>query len=465
MRHLFILLLLIAFSQLSAQTYTSSCDHDLVLEKIYRADAHRLAVMHLFDTQSPYKDSIDVPQKVVDSIANALYAVYNIPGSKAKDTLVNLFGFKDFNLTVSGSQYESDSSHIQSAGYTTAFYPAYFLKKFTIVIADTAAIASSWKAGNYSITPDDTINAMVKKYGFVITRVSSADNPKQLYNVTISALVNLPALVNTLLKKPGIVECRMVNYVGDGNYIKTAFNNDTITLTYRAGCGDCPAGCTDEEFWVFKVYKCNVELVKQIYPYYGGYAIQCPHLRGVMPVTLSALAANLVKDEVVLQWTALTEINMRGYAVERSADGRQFEEIATLPARNSPGAYNYNWVDAQVQTSRVYYRVKAIDKSGEISYTNIVILSKNNMATGIQVYPNPVTGNKINVQFNNVTHGKYTCSFFAVNGQQLHTTQINVISAVSSLQISLPFQATGPVMLVIKNSNGQKVLNTLLAVK
>lgn len=268
-----------------------------------------------------------------------------------------------------------------------------------------------------------------------------------------------------LAKKHGVKSCTIRNYVGDDNYISAGFNADTITLTYRAGCGDCPADCTDEELWIFKVYKCNVELVRHAYPYYGGYAIQCPRLRGVMPVTLSTLAATRVKADVVLQWTALTEINMQGYAVERSADGRQFEEIASLAAHNSPGAYNYSWVDAQAQASSVYYRVKAIDKSGEITYTNTVILSTVNTGTGIQVYPNPVAGNKVNVLFNNMKPGKYYCNFYTVSGQRLYSAQITIAAAVTGQQIMLPFIATGPIMLVIKNNSGKRVLNTLLAVK
>lgn len=167
MQRFFTLLLLICFSHISAQTYTSSCTHNALLEKIYRNDAYKLALYRLHETQNSYEDSIEIPQKGIDSIADALYAVYNMPGSKMKDTPMNIFGFSNFRTT---NQYESDSSHIISTGYHGGFNTSYFLKSFSMVVTDNAIFADSWKAGNYSTTPDDTINMLVKNYGFVITK-------------------------------------------------------------------------------------------------------------------------------------------------------------------------------------------------------------------------------------------------------------------------------------------------------
>lgn len=90
-----------------------------------------------------------------------------MPGSKMKDTPMNIFGFSNFRTT---NQYESDSSHIISTGYHGGFNTSYFLKSFSMVVTDNAIFADSWKAGNYSTTPDDTINMLVKNYGFVITK-------------------------------------------------------------------------------------------------------------------------------------------------------------------------------------------------------------------------------------------------------------------------------------------------------
>ncbi len=98
------------------------------------------------------------------------------------------------------------------------------------------------------------------------------------------------------------------------------------------------------------------------------------------------LAGNIIK----LNWKTTSEINNRGFDIERSTDGTNFAKIGFLSAQNGNGLNNYNFDDADlVMGNRYYYRLKQIDIDSRTSYSpvvNIAYLGKE----GFTWYPNPV---------------------------------------------------------------------------
>lgn len=106
-----------------------------------------------------------------------------------------------------------------------------------------------------------------------------------------------------------------------------------------------------------------------------------------LPITLRTFAVEAVgKDIARLAWTTTSEIDNKGFAIERSFDARNFVDIAFVEGAgnsNQPLAYQYD--DANAQSA--YYRLKQVDFKGTFSYSPLVYYSaKNNM----QVYPNPI---------------------------------------------------------------------------
>jgi hypothetical protein len=43
------------------------------------------------------------------------------------------------------------------------------------------------------------------------------------------------------------------HYIGDWSNVYPARDPDKRTYLFKEGTGDCPAGCTDNEFWYFRV--------------------------------------------------------------------------------------------------------------------------------------------------------------------------------------------------------------------
>ncbi|MDB5192830.1 MAG: hypothetical protein JWQ96_2393 [Segetibacter sp.] len=164
---LFLLLLLILISApIFSQTYSSTCTATGDMEGIYRTDAQRLAITRLQQINSPLKDSVVISAITTDSISRVLYAIENMQWSPLKDTIMNLFGFRNFNKNV---DFESDSSHIISTGLTGA-RPR--LKLLSVTVTNNSPWGISWAAGNYYATPNDTINRLMNLYGLQVTPIA-----------------------------------------------------------------------------------------------------------------------------------------------------------------------------------------------------------------------------------------------------------------------------------------------------
>ena len=107
------------------------------------------------------------------------------------------------------------------------------------------------------------------------------------------------------------------------------------------------------------------------------------------------------------------------------------------------GASSYNLLDPSPNKGVNFYRIKAIDISGAIRYTDIVKIILGG-ARGITISPNPVNGKHISLQFSNEPAGTYLINIMNVAGQLMYHTIINHEGGNSTQGIDLPSKvATG----------------------
>ena len=148
-------------------------------------------------------------------------------------------------------------------------------------------------------------------------------------------------------------------------------------------------------------------------------------LQGALPVTFTSVKANQKNQGIQVDWAVQNEVNVDYYEVEKSNDGIQFIKVAVELSTNNTGSKNYTWFDANPVNGINHYRIKSMDKSGKQSYSQVVKVSIGKAPTSINVYPNPVQGNSINLQLNNLPRGNYTIVLTNNIGQQLFRKPIN----------------------------------------
>lgn len=85
-----------------------------------------------------------------------------------------------------------------------------------------------------------------------------------------------------------------------------------------------------------------------------------------LAVELLAFNAQLADGRVLLDWSTASELNSDRFVVERSADGRRFENVFELPAAGtSSQKLDYNGVDDAPLPGRSFYRLVEHDVDGQ----------------------------------------------------------------------------------------------------
>jgi hypothetical protein len=130
----------------------------------------------------------------------------------------------------------------------------------------------------------------------------------------------------------------------------------------------------------------------------------------------------LVKHEAtegaknVLNWQTANETNVSHFTIERSFDGKTFEEIGNVTAKNRAADYEFTDVQTSVDAGKtsvvgktsarfvtsptlnmakiVYYRLKINEFSGQLSYSKIISLARADTYNPryLRVYPSVSSG-------------------------------------------------------------------------
>ncbi|MES2559110.1 MAG: T9SS type A sorting domain-containing protein [Bacteroidota bacterium] len=108
-----------------------------------------------------------------------------------------------------------------------------------------------------------------------------------------------------------------------------------------------------------------------------------------LPVKLLQFnARKTAAKQVTLKWSTANEVNSKEFVVERSADGKQYNSIATVGAAgNTNKLMHYETRDEQPMRYN-YYRLKQVDLDGSVYYSQVQYVMMEEV-TGAKLYPIP----------------------------------------------------------------------------
>lgn len=111
-----------------------------------------------------------------------------------------------------------------------------------------------------------------------------------------------------------------------------------------------------------------------------------------LPVRLLSFTGQLAGITAMLQWSTAQEQNTSHFDVEFSTDGLNFSKVgnSVIARGNSSVRTDYNFADnlSRVTVSKVYYRLKVVDRNGIVEYTNIIVIRLGDVKI-TSIYPNP----------------------------------------------------------------------------
>ncbi|MDR3609030.1 MAG: T9SS type A sorting domain-containing protein [Ignavibacteriaceae bacterium] len=138
------------------------------------------------------------------------------------------------------------------------------------------------------------------------------------------------------------------------------------------------------------------------------------------PVELTAFTAASNDRNVTLSWSTATEINNKGFEVEKSVNN-SWQSIGFIEGQGSTTErHSYSFVDKNLSAGTYSYRLKQIDFSGKITYSEIVKSDVLNPAGYVlsQNYPNPFNPSTT-IHFNLAERGNVSLKVYDIIGNEV----------------------------------------------
>ncbi len=152
-----------------------------------------------------------------------------------------------------------------------------------------------------------------------------------------------------------------------------------------------------------------------------------------LPVELTFFTSSVEKNTVYLNWETESEINNKGFDIERKVKGTSmWQKVGFVEGKgNSNQNSNYSFTDSKLNSGKYNYRLKQIDFNGNIKYHNLI----GEVTVGIpkrfslsQNYPNPFNP-KTKIDYEIPINGKVTLKIYNQLGQEVTNLVNEIIEA------------------------------------
>lgn len=161
-----------------------------------------------------------------------------------------------------------------------------------------------------------------------------------------------------------------------------------------------------------------------------------------LPVNFGDIRGTIKGSSVKVDWTVLTEVNVKHYELERSVNGQDFYPVGTVPARNKTA---YTLTDNAPAQGANYYRIRNLDIDGTSSYSNVVKVVFGKSVGNLTLFPNPVTGDNISLLTPELAKGSYLIRILDQQGARLSQSSLTHEGGTLSNSLRLPAGMKGGV--------------------
>ncbi len=178
----------------------------------------------------------------------------------------------------------------------------------------------------------------------------------------------------------------------------------------------------------------------------------------ILPVELARFTAKLVAGGVGLNWLTASEDGNDHFAVERSSNGRSFEQIGRVKGNGTRKVQtSYSFTDTDPLEGASYYRLKQVDEDGSYTYSAIVSVQVKQAATSLILYPTIVTDQlKVAVPYKDAS----LLEVYDPVGRLVLSQQVRVVGGVHTVNVSR--LTSGRYTLRIQNQMGQQTASHFL---
>ncbi len=173
----------------------------------------------------------------------------------------------------------------------------------------------------------------------------------------------------------------------------------------------------------------------------------------VTPITLESFNAIRSGSNALLNWSTLSETNNKGFEIQRSTDGRNFDDVnfvaSTAVNGTSSSRLAYSYSDPAQGNGTYYYRLKQIDFDSKESLSYVKSVVFDGIKTSVNMAPNPV------INSFKLSNAKVGSAYRIVNmsGQQMASATVTS----SDMTINISNMVAGMYILQVQDASGNTI--------
>lgn len=180
-----------------------------------------------------------------------------------------------------------------------------------------------------------------------------------------------------------------------------------------------------------------------------------------LPVGLVAFNGRQENGVNKLSWTTATELNNRGFILERSADGKTFEALANIASKakdgNSSARIRYSYDDMLPLHGDNFYRLVQADLDGRLTYSQALhIRASYGAGSNLSAYPNPADA-ALYLDMNLPSARTVTISVTDVSGKVVLQQQTALKAGANLFSLDVSGLKSGIYLLHGSLDNGQDI--------
>lgn len=183
----------------------------------------------------------------------------------------------------------------------------------------------------------------------------------------------------------------------------------------------------------------------------------------ILPLEMLSFEAEKKNKDVFLNWRTTHEHNTSHFDVQRSTNGKQFFTIGTVKSQNKTTLNNYDFVDKNLPSGTLYYRLEQFDNDEKSTFSPIRSIEKSDKFY-YEMSPNP-TRDVLTINGNVDYNMDMTVEVFNELGQQMYQKKTSITEGVFEHKVNMADFAEGTYLVFLRLPNGFSVQKTVVKVK
>lgn len=175
----------------------------------------------------------------------------------------------------------------------------------------------------------------------------------------------------------------------------------------------------------------------------------------VLPVEILQFNVQLKDDLSLLTWKTKQEINLVGYSIERSTDGKNFTAIGKVAAKGALAEeVQYMFTDMTLVYGKVYYRLRMTATEGGSKFSNVLFVQPGQQKLfEVGNIVNPISS-KLSFQVTTYQSEQVDLQLMDGTGRSILHRTLNINKGSNAITLDIPSQLpTGSYLLRIVSKN------------